>query len=325
MSLWGKYGRSIQPFIIFAILLIVARPATAQAAPMPLAEYWATIAQIRDNLNAADANDSAVREAAIGTLINISQIELEDGRIQFIDHGFLIRQLQNEDVNVETLTTLLTAYLSSRQGWPEPTLPMLDEAALNDILSQPQFDYAPEEPNFLQRTWQDIRQAIEDFWLRLFPEDSAVRLPLNNLLFIVAGVLVAIALAYALRGIVGDLTADAALSAQEELGGEPLTADLALQKAQEFSGGGEYRTAVRYLYLSSLLLLEERGLLRYDRSLTNREYLRTVAHRPELAATLRDVIDVFDRVWYGFQTLSPSEYNAYASRVETLKQQKEAR
>jgi hypothetical protein len=115
------------------------------------------------------------------------------------------------------------------------------------------------------------------------------------------------------------------MSAEEELGGEPLTAELALQRAQELSTGGDYRTAVRYLYLSSLLLLEERGLLRYDRSLTNREYLRTVAHRPELAAILREVIDVFDRVWYGFQTLNPGEYEAYVLRVETLRQQKETR
>ncbi|MCA9899559.1 MAG: DUF4129 domain-containing protein [Anaerolineales bacterium] len=322
MRVWGQYGRFLPSVLIFAILLTWVRPAAAQSA-IPLAEYWQTIAQIRDDLRDAP-EDSAVREAAVTTLSNINQIELADGRIQPINHNFLIRQLQNEDVTTKTLTTLLTAYLSSRQGWPDPALPTLDEAALDAILSQPEFNYAPEEPNFLQKIWQDIRQAIEDFWLRLFPEGSSFSLPLNDAVMIVAGVLVAIALAYALRGILGDLTADAALSAEEELGGEPLTADLALQKAQEFSTGGDFRTAVRYLYLSSLLLLEERGLLRYDRSLTNREYLRSVAHRPELAAILRDVIDVFDRVWYGFQTLSASEYDAYARRVETLKQQREA-
>jgi hypothetical protein len=177
----------------------------------------------------------------------------------------------------------------------------------------------------LQRLWRDIRQAIEDFFLRLFPEDSTIRLPLGDLIVIAAAVLVAVVLAFALRGLIADFTADAAMSAEEELGGEPLTAELALQRAQELSTGGDYRTAVRYLYLSSLLLLEERGLLRYDRSLTNREYLRTVAHRPELAAILREVIDVFDRVWYGFQTLNPGEYEAYVLRVETLRQQKETR
>lgn len=325
MNIWGKNGRFIPLLIFFSILLAGVRSAEAQSAPVPLADYWETIDQIRDALNDADEGDNAARETAVTTLTNITQIELVDGRIHPIDHAFFIRQLENETVSNQTLATLFTAYHSSRQGWPEPTLPALDEAALDEILSQPAFDYTPEDPNFFQQLWQNIRQSIEDFFLRIFPDDSTVRIPLSNLLVILAVVLVAVVLAYAFRGLIGDFTADAALSAEEELGGEPLTAELALQKAQELSTGGDYRTAVRYLYLSSLLLLEERGLLRYDRSLTNREYLRSVSHRPELVTILREVIDVFDRVWYGFQTLTSNEYDAYAQRVELLKQQKEAR
>jgi hypothetical protein len=324
MVKWGRNGR-FQPWLILFLLLAGVRTALGQSSPLPLDAYWQTLADIRDNLSSAEADDTAVRQTSVTTLTAISEIELPDGRIQPIDHSYLIRQLQNEDNSLRDLATLLTVTLSSRQGWPEPSLPQLDEAALTSILSQPEFNYTPDEPNFLQRLWQNIRQAVEDFFLGLFPEGSSFRLPLGNLLVILAAVLVAGILAYALRGLLSDFATDAAMSAHDELGGELLTADLALQRAQALSGGGDYRTAVRYLYLSALLLLEERGLLRYDRSLTNREYLRTVAHRPELAATLREVIDVFDRVWYGFQTLTTSEYEAYAQRVETLRQQKEAR
>src|SRR5574341_98434 len=111
-------------------------------------------------------------------------------------------------------------------------------------------------------------------------------------------------------------------TAYAEASGELLTADSALRRAQTLSAASDYRTAVRYLYLSSLLLLEERGLLRYDRSLTNREYLRSVAHLPELASTLRDVVEVFDRVWYGYQLLDAAAYARYADRVADLRRQK---
>jgi hypothetical protein len=77
--------------------------------------------------------------------------------------------------------------------------------------------------------------------------------------------------------------------------------------------------AVRYLYLSALLLLEERGLLRYDRSQTNREYLRGVVHRPDLAAILQEVVEVFDRVWYGFQPIDEAEVSHYTARVAELR------
>jgi len=325
MGRWGRNGR-FQPYLLaFLWLLVATRPALAQNNRLPLDAYWDTLTQIRDELRAAGDDAAAVRQTAVATLSAITEIELEDGQSQPIDHSFLIRQLQNEAVTPSQLVQLLTAYLSSRPGWPDPALPRLDQAALDEILSQPEFQYTVDEPNFLQRLWQDIRQAVEDFFLRLFPGDSTMRLPLGNLLAILAAVLVAAVLLYALRDVITGFTADAALHAEDELDGQPLIAELALQRAQELSTDGDYRTAVRYLYLSALLLLEERGLLRYDRSLTNREYLRTVAHRPELAATLREVIDVFDRVWYGFQTLSASEYEAYARRVETLRQQKEAR
>ncbi len=325
MMFGGRYGRFLPWISLLALLFLGGRTIYAQSSSVTLDAYWKIIADIRDDLNNAEVEDATIRQNAVEQLTAIGEVELPDGRLQTINHSFLIQELQNENNSLESVATLLTAYLSSRQGWPDPSLPQLDKAALDEILSQPEFQYSVAEPNFLQRLWQDIRQGVEDFFLRLFPEDSTLRLPLNNLIVIVATVLVALVLAYALRGLIADFTADAAMSAEEELGGEPLTAELALQRAQELSTGGDYRTAVRYLYLSSLLLLEERGLLRYDRSLTNREYLRTVAHRPELAAILREVIDVFDRVWYGFQTLTASEYDAYAQRVETLRQQKEAR
>jgi hypothetical protein len=327
MGSWKKNGR-FQPWPILLTLLllgIITQSAFAQNGRFTQDAYWETISEIQNGLATAKDNDTAVRTTAATRLAAITEIELPNGRIQPIDHSFLIAQLQDEAISNDTLATLFTAYSSSQHGWAGKTPVLMNEAALADILSQPQFNYTPEEPNFLQKLWQDMRQRVEDFFLRLIPENSRLRLPVGNLISILATLLVAVALAYALRGLVADFTADAALTAEEELGGESLTADLALKRAQELSGGGDYRTAVRYLYLSSLLLLEERGLLRYDRSLTNREYLRSVAHRPELAAVLREVIDVFDRVWYGFQLLEANEYEQYAQRVATLKQQKETR
>jgi hypothetical protein len=86
---------------------------------------------------------------------------------------------------------------------------------------------------------------------------------------------------------------------------------------------GDYRNAIRYLYLSYLLVLDEQGVMRYDRSRTNREYLRSVSSRPELAKPLRDVIDVFDRVWYGFETVDETTYKSYVAHVEELREKKE--
>ena len=157
-----------------------------------------------------------------------------------------------------------------------------------------------------------------EFLANLLP-DEAVRVPLGNIISFASVIILSLVLAYILFNLFSGFATEADLEADGEADGEILSADAALKRAQDLSGGGDYRTAVRYLYLSSLLLLEEHGQLRYDRSLTNREYLRSVANNPNLAAILRDVIEVFDRVWYGFQPIEAEEYDTYAQQVEVLK------
>jgi hypothetical protein len=71
------------------------------------------------------------------------------------------------------------------------------------------------------------------------------------------------------------------------------------------------------------MLLDERGLLRYDRTRTNREYLRTISDSPELAQPLTEVIEVFDNVWYGYHELDESSFKHYSNLVEELKEKKQ--
>ena len=63
-------------------------------------------------------------------------------------------------------------------------------------------------------------------------------------------------------------------------------------------------------------------LLRYDRTRTNREYLRTVSDSPELAQPLAEVIEVFDNVWYGYHEMDEASFKHYSDRVEELKEKK---
>jgi len=206
-----------------------------------------------------------------------------------------------------------------KEAWPAPGV-AYDANVLAAILARDEFNYTPEAENFLQKLWQDFTRQLSELLARIL-ESTGLAGVLPTALNIFGAAALALVVYYVIRGLVADFTASAQLD-EEGLEGEFLTADLALKRAEELSTGGDYRTAVRYLYLSSLLLLEERGLLRYDRSLTNREYLRTIAHKPHLTAVLRQVIDVFDRVWYGFQPISKPDYDAYARQVDSLKLQK---
>ena len=73
----------------------------------------------------------------------------------------------------------------------------------------------------------------------------------------------------------------------------------ALARADSAEAASDFRSALRYLYLSGILHLQERGILPYDKSLTNREYLHRAQADIDLHTALGPAITVFDEVWYG--------------------------
>ena len=73
----------------------------------------------------------------------------------------------------------------------------------------------------------------------------------------------------------------------------------ALARAETAEAASDFRGALRFLYLSAILHLQERGMLPYDRSLTNREYLHRAQTDIDLHTALGPAITVFDEVWYG--------------------------
>ena len=197
-----------------------------------------------------------------------------------------------------------------------------DLIPLGEILARPEFQSIQEEPGLIQRIWQWFADLFLDILARIYPQSAAGLGPLVRIILTGAGLIALIAaLAFTLRGFMAGIVADEESMTAGNGDLSLISADQALEQAHTDSKKGDYRSAVRYLYISSLLLLEERELLRYDRTKTNQEYLRSIAGRPELADVLREVIDVFDRVWYGFQTLDESGYSHYASRVRQLRQQ----
>lgn len=316
---------------IFALFLFVwwggmVKTAVSQSLPLPLADYWQHITELSNLVtslrDAPIETQQTQLAAAAETLQNITAVSLPTGQTVPLDHTILLAKLKATPPDLDNLYLLLKAMLTAQEKWPIRQFGRSQLQDLQEILARPEFNYAPPEPTPWQQWWDEFWQRIREFFSSLLPEVSGeTSLLLGDIFSVVGAIILGVVLFYAFRGLLADFTAQANLVAQEEMG-ESLTADLALQRAQEFSIGGDYRTAVRYLYLSSLLILEERGLLRYHRYLTNREYLRTIAHKPELAAVLRDVIEVFDRVWYGFEPLGEAEYSRYASRVAELKQQR---
>ena len=186
-------------------------------------------------------------------------------------------------------------------------------ARLQDILSRPEFR-AAEGQGTLLSFMDPVRAVLAAVllialrWLSaLFAATGdAPGYTLIGLAFIVAPVAVVL-FQRLVRGTVaaeGELASDAT-----EQG---VSADHEWELASRLAREGDLRGAVHHQYLAVLRRLDERGLLPFDRSLTNIEHLRRASGSPSIRAALEPLVGAFDRLWYGQPGCSQEEYEQFA-------------
>ncbi len=96
------------------------------------------------------------------------------------------------------------------------------------------------------------------------------------------------------------------------------TEKVALARAETAEASNDFRSALRFLYLSAILHLQERGVLPYDKSLTNREYLHQAQADIDLQATLGPAVTVFDEVWYGHKPCDAETVADYRNLLQKV-------
>lgn len=299
--------------------------ATYKPSPIQIDEYWELVQHSRDVISNLDNIGNPEIKKDLNDLADqwqaIPSVDV-DGQLIPLDNSYLIGLLRAEEPQLEQIDGILAAMQVEHEKQRSAVFSTSDLNSLHTILARPEFAWAEQAPNPLTTWIQKLLDAFNALLNRIFGNEP-ISISVNNFtLAMIASILLIFVLIFVYRTLFNDFIRETQLGTDDEQDGEPLTSEAAFDKAQALSKGGDYRSAVRYLYLSSLLLMDERGILRYDRSKTNREYLRSVANSPELAKPLGDVIEVFDNVWYGYHPLEEETFKKYSDRVEELKEKK---
>jgi hypothetical protein len=314
--------------LTLAVILSLLLPDTyfaQQAAPLTVEAYWEMVGNTRQALTKMEAlSADEIRRQLDAWALEwevVTGVEFSNQRVVPIDSSHLVAELQVDPPDLKRLGNLLDALLEAHTQYPQGVFTIQDIEPLKEILSRPEFQWevAQEAPDWFQRFLNGFFDLMERLAFGVQNTIYYGRVPL----MIGAALLLLLSLFYISRNLSRSLVQEAELAGEAGEDETLLTSKGALQRAQTLSSQGDYRTAVRYLYLSSLLVLDERGLLRYDRSRTNREYLRSVSSKPQVATPLRDVIDVFDRVWYGYEAVDEQTYQSYLQDVDELRESKE--
>ncbi len=312
----------IRRALVGALVLfsVVAGIALADA-PVSLDEYRAIVHAAFTLVDRAVSEASPDARAPLFTqagnqLARVLDVEIAPGENVRIQYAELVNGLKaagagNPSVDIDDLHERLAAldiFLAALPTEPSPS----DRARLREIFNRPPF--VTESENSLAQ----LQRQLLDWLGRLLSNTAHGVFDLRDVIVLVGVAIVTVASVVLVFTLWRHLVAAAQVK-QKETAQAPLTATGALAQARRFANAGDLREAVRELYLATLLMLDERGLLRYDRSLTNREYLDIVAGEPTVRAALEPIVSTFDRTWYGFQAIGQEDYENYRRQVEGMR------
>ncbi len=308
-------GQSLSDWLLalclaLALLWLAPRPALADDGPLTV-----SLADYRDRLDRA-----AAALTGLGTADALAQAraELEPVAAVTLPTGATVRvkPFLAADTSPEDARARLRVMRDQlAAAGHDDTAARL--AALDKVLARPEFAVE----NFRTRALSRLREL----WERLIPTGSSAQAPALDtigrvlvwLIAIAGGVAIAFLLSYWLQGLLRSFVTDAEIRRRAAAGDEtPLTASAARRRAADLAGAGNYRAAVRQLYNAVLLSLEERSLVRRDRSLTNRELLARLPAGGGVRESLAPVVDTFEAVWYGVREPDAGAFGRYREAVD---------
>jgi hypothetical protein len=196
-------------------------------------------------------------------------------------------------------------------------------AALERVLARPEFQ-AAERQSALDTLLEPVRTAVSGLlrevmrWLARLPAGGGLPREVGIGVGILALAVAAFGLLFVVGPAAGTLLAEAEL-ASDGPGGPPRS-DAELVRAQALARAGDLRAALHHRYLATLRRLDERGLLQFDRSLTNQEHVLRARASASLAEALTPLVAAFDGLWYSQTSCSREEYASFsvlADRVWT--------
>ena len=331
--------RFLRPALVLLFIGLALR--VTAATPQ---EYDDALAQVQvamvSQAQAISADEVPPGEApsllAQQTLGSIRSVELPGSAPMPVDTSRLIAAIQsaeavkNPDEKADALAAVgaqigtLRAAQTHLYSGVVPN-PAAAKRAARAVLSQPEFgSELPPPPSLAER----IAAWLDRIFSSRQPSSPNLNLPNVNpkiilgILIVIAAGAFAVLVAVIVQAI-GRRSARSkplALDEEEAVLVEARDNESLLGLAEQQAKSGDYRRAFRLVYLASLVALDTGGVLRFDRSKTNWEYLRALrtAGRGDIYSALTPLTREFDQVWYGFGLTDASHYARALTQYQAL-------
>ncbi|MBE2250085.1 MAG: DUF4129 domain-containing protein [Myxococcus sp.] len=329
------------PLVATALLaMLLAAPVLAQATGEPTA--------LRHRV------ERLVDECEMSGRVRQEQLERLDGVSQR-DHSALTRFISRVERRAYDEQDCDAAEDDLREGLKEldAALALSNAAAAQaaredaqKILARPEFqviEKKPAEPEAPQADeppstfWKWVQKLLKRFfeWLLERDDQPTIREPAfggemagaNAVMIVIVvalvGLLVFLLLQFRRKPDDDEARGEAAALGESPLSTDPMSA---LSKRPETWAGladtlaakGEYREAIRHLYLALLSHLHRGGVIDYDPTRSNWDYLFGFKGQGEAKSAFRELTRRFDFAWYGNLDVTDAAYRAFRVIVQPL-------
>jgi hypothetical protein len=327
--------------LLLAITLFLCAPLCWGATP---AQYTQALGAVRRSV---DAEIAAYRQGgpaptppasavARAQLQPIHAVQSQNGRVYPVDSHPLIAELVSDEgmkdrkaaaERLDAVSAHLSALETQVDASASPRKASEAKAAAREVLSRPEFQSEPApDPSAFEKASDTVIQWLQKHWPKWRPAGGPSWSPnikvIYGILFVLLVALFAL-LVWVIVGAVGRRAVRSrplAVNDTEAALVEARDTDSILDLADEKARGGDFRSAFRLIYLATLVTLDTGGVLRFDRSKTNWEYLRALraAGRSDVYEAMRPLTLDFDRLWYGLAKAGPEDYQRARRQYQEL-------
>jgi hypothetical protein len=313
-------------------LLLVAGMATAT----PLDDYQDRVASVHDRLSDIGPHWDGERFNAelddIARLLPATeQIEYGDRTIDVNNAWFhveidYLKERTNPDERQTRIDSILAhlgeieAAAATILDGREPHGSAAERKHLHEILGRPEFQ-KPDEP-MLARLIRQVKEYLADVLANLGgitggdSTGSVIRALLVPVFIVIIAVLIRIAWRR-WREKPATPKRQRLHVLGEEIEEGISAADL-IGMARALAASGDYRTAIRRLFVALLYELGDRGLLELRDDYTNREYLRGLRTSGTAKAAFVGMTGTFEAVWYGQSAADQAVYERFEAEFQTV-------
>ncbi|HKX30323.1 MAG TPA: DUF4129 domain-containing protein [Blastocatellia bacterium] len=337
-------GGALRPGLIggwlFTLLMVLP-----VAAAVPLTDYAERLSRARkiiDQLIESEATDGRWLSSltAVKDLLPQREVVEFEGQEVRVDNAWLSEAVddvfQNAAADLELRRALLgeiSERLLSLEERVEAAGSQSSSGAddrraqLDRILARPEYGAEVEQESIIKKWLKQLAEALRRLLSKLRPASAPVGgVAIGGAVEGIRILVLAVVLAALIFGSIylGKRLWKQRKSVQpsgprEVLGetiGREVTAQDLLMHATELARQGDYRAAIRRVYLAVLIEMEHRGRLQLHRSKTNRDYLDDLRSMPEIFPPFSAMTWVFEKAWYGQTRATEEEFNGVLSQYQ---------